>query len=260
MPYWLGNAAKTKIMQRISALATRPLTVIDLGCGDGGDWPRFLADHANVTLHAHEPDTERAAIARQRLQPWSVDVHVGPRATTIAARADVIVSFSVFEHVWDRLGFLLDAKSLLANDGLFFLNYDDGHFRRSLPLDLPRHWVGELRTTVNNALAPVWAKRGRFDRYQARVRRNEIADLTTQTGFRCEEAFYSNLADLKELFSLIPPASRDGYVEMWIELEDRLNKEFALSAEEVRGDSMNLWRVMPSRTLVLRHAGGSPTI
>lgn len=257
MPYWLGNAAKTTIMQRISALAIRPLIVIDLGCGDGGDWPRFLADHPNVTLHAHDPDAERAAVARKRLQPWSTDVHAGPRATTITERADVIVSFSVFEHVWDRLGFLHDARSLLAADGIFFLNYDDGHFRRSLPLDLPGRWASELRTTVNNALAPVWAKRALFDRYQKRVHRDEVDDMTARAGFRCDEAFYSNLADLKELFSVIPPEGQQAYVEMWTKLEARLNNEFAVPVDGVRGDSMNLWRVMPSRTLVLRHAGGS---
>ncbi len=259
MQYWHGNAAKTRIMERISALAAqRELTVIDLGCGGGGDWPAFLANHPGVSLHAYEPDSKQATVAAARLASRDADVHTGARPTAIGVLADVIVSLSVFEHVWDRRLYLQDAKALLAPSGVFFLNYDDGHFRPALQLDLPKYWPGELRTALENLRAKTWAKKRRFDRYQSRVDRAELdLELLPEVGFRCEETFYSNLRDIKLLYRSIPAERRPAFVRSWVEFETKLNEDFRTEGLAERGDPTNLWQVMPSRTLVLRHADGA---
>lgn len=254
MSYWHGNAAKTLIMDRISGLGReRDVIVVDLGCGDGGDWPAFLEDHPRVTLHAYEPDARRASEAAARLTNPRAHVYSGDRPLDVKVQGDVVVSFSVFEHVWDRARYLRDAKRLLAPEGIFFLNYDDGHFRARLDLDLPSGWSGELRKAFENRMAKTWARRKRFDRYQARVDRAELDDrLLPEAGLRCEETFYSNLSDLKWLYRSVPAEKRPGFVDLWVEFERRLN-EFREDGAVVRGDRTNLWQVMPSRTLVLRH-------
>jgi SAM-dependent methyltransferase len=231
-----------------------PLTVFDYGCGSGGDWPRILAEVDGFEVVGYEPNERYAAEARRRLD-GTATILSGDSLDGLDLAADVIVSFSVFEHVYDRRAYLATAKRLLAPDGTFYLNYDDGHFRIRLELDRPGKWLEHGRVAAHNAIAPTLARIGRIATYQRRVARADADAMVAEAGFTCGEVFYSNLGDAKGLYRTIPEDRRDEFCQAWVDFERRLNERSLVEmAAADRGDTANLWSVMPSRTLVLTHA------
>ena len=65
-------------------------------------------------------------------------------------------------------------------------------------------------------------------------------------------SFYSNLRCLKELNKHIDVEKRTDLMELWIEFEEALNSQFLKDSNYQWGDSANLWRIMGSRTVILR--------
>ena len=110
--YWLGNAAKSRVIEEILANnpGPEPVTVFDYGCGDGGDWPSILADHPKLRLVGYEPYAPSCRKARERLCNHTAKILTAKDIDTLAIKADYIVSFSVFEHVVHRFEFLRHAK------------------------------------------------------------------------------------------------------------------------------------------------------
>ena len=255
--YWPGNAAKMEVVARlIEQVKERdtPLKVFDYGCGSGGDWPRILAEIDGFEVVGYEPNERYAAEARRRLD-GAATILSGDSLGQLDLAADVIVSFSVFEHVYDRRAYLATAKRLLAPDGTFYLNYDDGHFRIRLELDRPGKWLEHGRVAAHNAVAPALARIGRIATYQRRVARADADAMVEAAGFARGEVFYSNLGDAKALFKTLPEDRRDGFSRAWLDFERRLNQSSLVEMAAVdRGDTANLWTVMPTRTLVLTHA------
>lgn len=252
--FWVGNVAKARIVSRIVADPRRALTVFDYGAGRGGDWPSVLVHRPGIDLICFEPDQAAAAALRAALAGTTARVLTAKEFEAADFAADHIVSFSVFEHVLDRPAYLAQAKRLLARDGTFHLNYDDGHFRTSLDLDEARDWKLNVTETLRNRAAGLWPRVGREHLYQARVRRVDVDRLVAEAGLAIAEERYENLRSLKQLAKTIPPDRVQEFTSWWIEIEDRLNDRFRASGEERMGDHVNLWREMGSRTLVLRHA------
>ncbi len=174
--YWFGNAAKAKIIQEIlrdiskREIGNRVL-IFDYGCGTGGDWPRVLNDYPSIHLVGYDPNRSAIEVAKTRLQGFSAELLTGDQLQSMPFLADYIVSFSVFEHVYDRLAYLQTAKTHLAEDGIFYLNYDDGHFRNMLDLNAPRAWPVTLRVWLHNLLSSSLAKLGWKAQFQRRVPR-----------------------------------------------------------------------------------------
>lgn len=242
--YWPGNAAKSRVIRHLLARGAR--RVFDHGCGSGGPWPAILAAQPDLELIGWDPDTRALATARQRL--------AGRRARIVDAippvvEADAIVSLSVFEHVRDRAAYLGLAQRHLAPDGIFYLNYDDGHFRIAFDVDRPGDWPRQLRLCVHNLLARL----GRRRDYQRRVTSAEADRLIEAAGFVVADEWYGNVAALKDLAKTIPPECQDDFQAFWLDVEERLGA-FAATGPLQRGDRCNLWTIMPSRTLLLRRA------
>lgn len=253
--YWTGNAAKSKIVgELIADAAGRALRVFDYGCGNGGDWPAILLDHPHIKLIGYEPDHLRAREAERRLTGTDAQVFTGPSPPELDPPVDRMVSLSVFEHVLDRKAYLEAAHRRLSCEGRFYLNYDDGHFRIAFDLDEKTAWLAQLRVAAHNFVAKPLARLGLPDGFQARVQREDVDRLVAATGFRVLDAYYSNLIAFKELAATLPDERRDEFASFWIEVERRLNSEFASSVASLRGDQCNLWRWMATRTLVLAHA------
>jgi SAM-dependent methyltransferase len=252
--FWVGNVAKARIISRIVADRRRSVTVLDYGAGRGGDWPAVLAHRPGIALVCFEPDAAAAADLRIALRGTSARVLSAGEFEAARLAADYIVSFSVFEHVVDRPAYLAQAKRMLAPDGSFHLNYDDGHFRTALDLDEGRDWKLHLIETVRNRAAGLWPRMGRDNLYQSRVLRSEADKLVVEAGFVTVEERYENLRSLKNLAKSVPPDRVQEFTRWWIEVEDRLNERYRSTGEMRMGDDVNLWREMGSRTLVLRHA------
>lgn len=255
--YWLGNVAKSRVIADILANSQdrRSITVFDYGCGDGGDWPAILSDHPHLRLVGYEPSYLTCRMARARLQGLAADIFCGNEIVGLSLQADYIVSFSVLEHVVNRLEFLGYAKRILAPEGIFYLNYDDGHFRCLLDLSRPATWMPACRSWARTVLSRPLASVGRVARYQRRVVADEVESLAIQTGFRIDRIDYHNLACLKELAKTIPVEKRQKYTRWWLEIEADMNDQFMIHLSEMRyGDDVNLWHHMLSRTMCLRHA------
>lgn len=253
--YWIGNVAKSRVIARLLADGRPRLVVFDYGAGRGGDWPAILARHDNIELHAFEPHkASRDELVRQ-LTGLRAIIHPDIEGATL--QADAIVSFSVLEHVYDRRRYLAHAKRLLAPAGVFYLNYDDGHFRTSLDLDRHEGFKVAIADYVQHRLAGLWPRVGRIGLYESRVRRSDADRLIKAAGFEIAAERYENLSSFKSLIKTLPDERRQDFTRLWLEVEDRLNSEFRADGPERMGDRVNLWREMGSRTLELRHAAGS---
>lgn len=255
--YWLGNIAKTRIISEILSNpppSDRKVIVFDYGCGDGGDWPGILRDHAHLQFVGYEPEKRSFALACNRLAGLDAELLTGNAMNALSIKADYIVSFSVFEHVVNKHEYLYHAKRVLAEDGLFFLNYDDGHFRNLCDLSEPSTWLPALRSRLRTMISPFMAALGQQANYQQRVIAEEADQMVKDAGFRIKRVDYHNLASLKDLAKSIPDDLKEIYAKYWLDAEITLNSYFqrAMLAPQ-KGDSINLWRQMPSRTLCLGH-------
>jgi SAM-dependent methyltransferase len=260
--YWLGNAAKTKIvgevLQQIARNPAQRVVIFDYGCGAGGDWAAILSDHPQIELIGYDPCAADVAAARARLRDHAAQLYTLKELEPLTFRADFIVSFSVFEHVYERRLYLETAKKHLADDGVFYLNYDDGHFRQALDLGALRSWPRQLREWLHNVTAGLWAKLGKTHLFQQRVLRADVDQMLAETGFQIGEVFYSNLSDFKSLCKTLPEERRAEFARFWLHVENELNEHFLCSGtRETLGDVVNLWQLMGSRTLVLRHASST---
>ena len=251
--YWYGNAAKIEIIDEILTAANgRAVAVFDYGCGDAGDWPQILRDHPNVRMFGYEPGPN-ARVAAERLQGLDARIYSGNEIETLEGPADYIVSFSVFEHVYDRPAYLRHAKRVLAPGGTFMLNYDDGHFRNVVDLARLREAIPEVRSRMHNVLQPVLGAVGMRGNYQRRVARKEADALIAAAGFHVDREAYHNVRSLKLLARGIAEEKRQEFARFWVGIEQELNRRFLDRGRETMGDDANLWREMMSRTLWLRH-------
>ncbi len=256
--YWLGNSAKVKIigdvLKQVQESPSTKILIFDYGCGAAGDWPAILSDHSNLELVAYDPSRSSIAAAKTRLQGFNATLYTGDELDGVTFKARFVASFSVFEHVYNRRKYLQTAKDHLAADGIFYLNYDDGHFRNFLDLNAPRLWPNQLSVWLHNRLAEPLARAGYISQFQKRVNRANIDRLIAELGFDVQREFYSNLRSLKDMEKSIPDDKLEDFMRVWLALEDELNAHFLVEGQqEVLGDTANLWRFMGSRTLVLTH-------
>jgi len=256
--YWLGNSAKTKIinevLQKASEKANKDILVFDYGCGNGGDWHNILADFANIQLIGYDPYPKSIKEAKERLQGFNVKLLTGNELQELEFKAQFIISFSVFEHVYDRKTYLQTVKKHLANEGTVYLNYDDGHFRNYLDLNRPDLWFSQVWEHIHNFLVHPLAKLGKTAWYQKRVERLVIDQLITELGFKAVDVYYNNLSNLKGLYKTIPIEQRESFTKLWLSVEDELNEKFLIEGQLTSlGDTSNLWQFMGSRTVVLKH-------
>jgi SAM-dependent methyltransferase len=251
--YWPGNAAKTRVIRDIARRSGENPNVIifDFGCGNAGGWRSVLNLCPNFYLIAYDINPQARNVARINLKGLRGEVI--DDVEQICFQADYIVSFSVFEHVYDREYYLTIAKRVLSPKGVFYLNYDDGHFRIQIDLSNLSTLVS-LKVWIHNLLAPYLAKVGLKTKFQERVYKKDLERLIQTVGFEVCEEFYGNLGCLKGLYKYIAPNKVKDFMDMWVSFEESLNEQFREKLQEnYAGDEVNLWRFMASRTLVLRH-------
>jgi SAM-dependent methyltransferase len=205
------------------------LTIVDLGCGDGRTVEPLLREHASLRYVGVDPSRGAIDAARTRLAAYDAELHVARAYDEHVADADVVLSFSVLEHVYRRAPYVRSIARNLKPDGIAFVNYDSGHFNVG-----SERWKGPIR----EALARV----GQDTRYQAPVREAEITRLLAEAGLVVEEARFFN-THLKELYQRLPDKQR--FAHLWLEIELKLNDWI-----EYRDDYAPFLR---TRNLVLRH-------
>ena len=257
--YWLGNSAKTRIINEIlhqtGSHQNENVLIFDYGCGVAGDWPTILSDHRYLTLIGYDPSEQSIETAKRRLKGLNAKLFTGDELQKLTFKAHFVVSLSVLEHVYNRHSYLQMANKHLAENGVFYLNYDDGHFRNFLDLNTPKLWPSQCKEWLNNLLAETWARTGKLSRFKKRVNRTDVDKLIAATGFRVMQVFYSNLASLKGMYKTIPHEKREDFSRLWLNIEDELNARFLAENQRATfGDTSNIWEFMASRTLVLCHS------
>jgi 2-polyprenyl-3-methyl-5-hydroxy-6-metoxy-1,4-benzoquinol methylase len=235
-----GNTAKLYCVDRIDELAAarETLRIVDLGCGRGANFAELLRRRPHVAYVGVDADAEACAAARATLAGLRAEIVHGDAAAVRVGPADVVVSFSVLEHVPGRAAYLESVAANLAPEGRAFVNYDAGHFVSPSPRELAKTAAGQLL-----------ARLGRPQLYQAFVREAEFRRLVAAADLEIVEAKSFNTG-LKEAYTSVPQASRTHFMEIWLDAELQLN-ELGIKYDD------RLARVFRTRNFVLAAARAS---
>lgn len=221
--FWtMGNAAKTYCLQWITDEVNRrvedtPLTILDLGSGTSANFASFLEAYPQVGYIGVEPAAGACDVARQTL-PQRENIRViNELAYDLYGRVidepvDVIVSFSVLEHVVQRPRYLQTAYDCLKPGGIFLINYDCGHFNPNR----------DLKEKLKTWLSPWMARLGMEGHYQKFVREQDFQQWIKQIGFETVEAKSFN-TQLKGMHKRIPPQYKEEHQRRWLAYEEWLN-------------------------------------
>ena len=250
-----GHGLKARVIRDLVA-AGRPITVLDYGAGTGVGWSGALGEGSPITLYAYEPHEPYLPQLRSNLQGRAtVWDRAGFEATGL--QADVILSFSVVQQLMDKETYFREAKKRLAPDGRFIVVYDDGFWRLSSLFEPSQKPSVALRQLAINALAPVFRRLRRWERYRERVTEAGFEALARRHGFRVSADLYGNLESFKGLWKRIAPEHQDAFMALWIETEERLNA--MRTGFEFAGHRSNLWAQCLSRACILDHAPADQT-
>lgn len=216
----VGNAAKLYCLAWIEQFAQateRPLKLLDLGCGAALYAVDLLARCPNIEFVGIEPLTKDVAQARQNLRNFNATIIEGYAYAAIRPQLphesyDIVLSFSVFEHVYERLAYLQFVHDCLSEGGFCLMNYDAGHFHST-------HWKERAKTWVGGVLARL----GNQAYYQAFVREADFKRWVKDAQLAVVEAKMFNTS-LKGIYRTIPEAHKPAYIERWLALELWLNE------------------------------------
>jgi SAM-dependent methyltransferase len=215
-----GNAAKLYclnwIEQRVREAAGNPLTVLDLGCGRASAFVMLMDRYPQVRYVGIEPSPAVCEVARRNMAGRNATIITGwgyhVYGRLVREQFDVVVSFSVMEHVYRRQLYLDSVRDCLKDTGHVLINYDAGHFL------IP----ASLKERVKNTLGPLLAPLG-FERYYQRfVREAEFRQMAKNAGLQIVEAKFFNTY-LKGVHKNIPPEFAEQHMERWLEYELWLN-------------------------------------
>lgn len=215
-----GNAAKLYCLNWIEAYIQDQsrVTLLDLGCGTAANFVPLLKRYEHIHYIGVEPsagDCEQARRNTAGLNATIINAYAYDLfGKYIHEKCDLLVSFSVFEHVYRRLAYLQTARACIKDEGYFLMNYDAGHFVA------PKN----LRERAKNRIGPVLAGLGLERYYQAFVHQADFDELCSQAGFERVEAKSFN-THLKGVYKQVPPAAQEAFMSRWLELELWLNDQ-----------------------------------
>ena len=215
----VGNSAKQWCLDWIEKFTTnkqREISILDLGCGEARYIIKLLQLHPEIRYIGIEPYTQSYLRAQANLKglnanvvsAYSYDVH-----EILREDFDIVISFSVFEHVYRREEYLRSAKDCLKKDGYFLINYDSGHFR------FPSA-VSRFKDVIRSILAYLGIERY----YQSFVKENHFRKMIDEVGFTIIDDKFFNVPSLKGISKVVPRDIRFAYMQKWVEFELLLNE------------------------------------
>jgi SAM-dependent methyltransferase len=211
-----GNSAKLYCLNWIERYAVqqgRKSRILDLGCGAAINFVNLLQSYPEISYVGIEPSRESYLKAQQNLSGLNARLinSSGYRAyDVLREKFDIVVSFSVLEHVYKRLAYLRSAKECLKANGYFLINYDSGHFRTN-------------KERLIGTIGRVLARFGDEKYYQVFVKEKDFRNMAGKTGFSIIEDKFFNTG-LKGTYKVVPHSKRAQYMNKWLELELWLNE------------------------------------
>jgi SAM-dependent methyltransferase len=214
-----GNTAKLYCLNWIAAYAEgkNAVSILDLGSGRSQNFIELLRRYPQVRYVGVEPDAHECAEARRLthglnatiIQGFGYDLY----GRMVQEKFDLVTSFSVMEHVYERPKYLRAAADCLKPDGRMLINYDAGHFRAP----------ATLRERVKNVVGPILATLGNQSYFQKFVREADFHQWARAAGLTIVEAKSFNTR-LKGIYKGVPPEHREAYMTRWLALEEWLNE------------------------------------
>jgi SAM-dependent methyltransferase len=176
---------------------TRPATVLEVGCGQGGFGAR-LAERAQYV--GCEPDAESFAVAKRRIEPLGGLVLHGTSDLVGDHTFDLVCAFEVLEHLEDDAGALVSWAGHLDPGGALLVSVpawpdrfgamDElvGHYRRYTPEQLDGLLLKAGCAEVRHVLYgwplgfALEAARDRIARHRGDARESSMAARSASSG------------------------------------------------------------------------------
>ena len=226
-------------------------SVTDLGGGKGDRWVSILSKFPNLNLTFFEPDKTELRIAKTKIKGKNV-IFLNSTKNIENESQDLVYSFAVLEHVWDKQFFFNEIARLLKKDGVAYISYDDGHFRNYLYRD--RSYSFQCRNFMKTKLHKFWQLMRWYSKYQYPVNPEELLTIVNSAKLSIFDDYYSSIDNFKnfkitEKLDLFRENSGTVYG-----LEKDLNIEYQkhFTLNQRIGMHGPLWKVMGTRTIKVK--------
>ena len=227
-------------------------SVADLGGGKGDRWVPVLSKFPNLNLIFSEPDKSELRIAKTKIKGKNVLFFDSAKDIKKDSQ-DIVYSFAVLEHVWDKQTFFNEIARILKKDGVAYISYDDGHFRNYLYRD--KSYSFQCRNFLKTKLHKLWKLLGWYSKYQYPVNPAELLAIVNSVKLSITDDYYSSIDNFKnfkvfEKLELFCETSGTVY-----DLEKELNIEYQkhFTLNQRIGIHGPLWNVMGTRTIKVEH-------
>jgi len=223
-------------------------SVTDLGGGKGDRWVSVLSKFPNLNLTFSEPDKSELGIAKTKIKGKNVLFFDNTKDIKNKSQ-DIVYSFAVLEHVWDKQMFFNEIARILKKDGVAYISYDDGHFRSYLYRD--KSYSFQFRNFLKTKLHKLWQLLGSYSKYQYPVNPTDLLKIVNSAKLKIVDDYYSNIDNFKN-FKVIEKLDlfRENS-EIVYNLEKELNIEYQkfFTLNQRIGIHGPLWKVMGTRTI-----------
>lgn len=227
--------------------------IVDLGGGKGDRWIPILKKFPNLYLTFCEPDENELKIAKSRVKGRNVVFLTGTELIEKASQ-NKVYSFAVLEHVWDQQNFFSEISRILANTGVGYISYDDGHFRNYLYRD--RDYAFQFRNFLKTKLSRFWKLLKIYRKYQYPVSAEKLFEVISNNRLVITDEYYSSLDNFKNFHMTKTLKLFRDYNDSVYNLEEQLNIDYQknFSLRERARNHGPIWKVMGTRTIKIEHA------
>ena len=228
-------------------------SVTDLGGGKGNRWVSMLSKFPNLNLTFFEPDKTELEIAKTKIKGNNI-IFLSDTKNIKNKSQDIVYSFAVLEHVWDKKTFFNEIARILKKNGVAYISYDNGHFRNYLYRN--RSYLFQFRNFLKTKLHKLWISLSLYSKYQYPVNPADLSIILNSTGLRIVDEYYSSL-DNFDKFKVNQKSDlfRENSPTIY-NLEKALNVEYQKEFTLTQRSGMHgpLWNVMVTRNIKIKHA------
>jgi ubiquinone/menaquinone biosynthesis C-methylase UbiE len=226
-------------------------SVSDLGGGKGDRWVSVLSKFPNLSLTFFEPDKSELEIAKTKIKGKNV-IFFNSTKNIQNESQDIVFSFAVLEHVWDKQMFFSEIARILKKEGVAYISYDDGHFRNYLYRD--NSYLFQCRNFIKTKLHKLWKVFRLYSKYQYPVNPAELLTIVNSVKLSITDDYYSSIDNFKnfkvtEKLDLFRENNETVY-----DLEKELNVEYQkyFTLNQRIGMHGPLRKVMGTRTIKVK--------